>query len=94
MDEKELTSQEQTENDVCIEEWHNVEIYPTQSPTSDNNQDEIRPSMAEEGEIDRLSNIDPTISDHAAPVSEAVFIRFQQSIVADFHAMKECRKNY
>jgi len=93
MDENELTqSQEQTENDVCIEEWHNVEICPTQSPTSVDNQVDIRPSLAEEVEIGRLSKIDPTISEHTAPVSEAVFIRFQQSIVADFHAMKEMQK--
>ena len=76
------SSQEQSEDDVCLTEWN--EVVDSQEP--------IVLTTAEEEEIARLSSIEPKPLDYSRPVSEELFMKFQQSITADFHFLKEMQK--
>ena len=77
MEENEIThSQEPADDDVCIEEWHNINICLTPIPTLVDNQDDIHPSLRDEVEISRLSKNYPTLSEYTSPVNEAGVGRF------------------
>ena len=70
-------SQEQSELDICLEEW-NEAAGSTALPTED--------------EFTRLSQIEPNPTEHSRPVSEEIFMNFQKSISSDFHCLKEMQK--
>ena len=75
---EELTaSQEQSELDICLQEW-NEAAGSTALPTED--------------EFTRLSQIEPNPTEHSRPVSEEIFMNFQKSISSDFHCLKEMQK--
>ena len=83
MNSEELSSsQEQSEVDVCLTEWNEI-VSPQESTVL---------TTAEEEEVARLSTIDPYPTEYSRPVSEELFIKFQQSITADFHLLKEMQK--
>ena len=78
LNEKELTaSQEQSELDIILEEWN--EVTGSNAPST-------------EEEVARLSQIEHNPTEYSRPVSEDVFMRFQQSISSDIHCLKEMQK--
>ena len=84
-------SQEQTEEDILLDEWHDIQTDINTPSTS-----EI-PTNAAEGalneEVSRLDKIDVNISEVSEPISQSDFVKFQQAFVADFREMREMMKD-